>query len=572
MTFKHWIKKSLILGMSVSLLAPSFSHAYGESSVIQGYLARQSLVPLIKAPWGNFILHQDSLNKLYSQRSYQAIWVDSSGRPNSMAQGLKSLLLKVERHGLFSEDYWDVEVENLFKAANANQKNWITFELAASEALIRYVTHLSVGRFDPDSIDSDIKFKRKSFNEFAELNAVLASGSSSLASGLDRFAPKHPRYKDMMQMLAQLREIKAVGGWNAIVSPGIQLKKGVANPAVTQLRTRLNQLGYRVSNAGGDLFDAELDQVVRQFQTKNGLDVDGVIGTRSEVLRSLNFSVNQRIVQVEVNMEKLRWLPRDLESRHVFVNLAMTEFNLFDGDQRPFHFKTINGQSFRRTPSMRDEIKFVELNPTWTVPHSIAVKDKLSELKKNPGYLKKNNMKLLDASSDSVVDPYSVDWSKVSSRNFSYYIRQEPGRNNALGVVKFPLTNPWAIYLHDTNDHNLFEENKRHLSSGCVRLEYALDFAAYILADNVVRDKVTGEDYWPLEKIKSVVPEQQGEVANEADFQKKLYLKQPVPVYFLYLTVDRAEDGALRFVDDVYGQDTRVAKALQNKKIGGELF
>lgn len=564
MMLKYWIKKSFVLGMSLTLLAPSFSLGYGEASVIQGYVGRQTLVPLIKPSWGNFILHTETLNQFYSQRGYQAVWVNSDGRPNAMAQTLKSALAAAsERHGLNADDYWDNEVEGLFAAANTNQKNWITFELAASEALIRFATHVSNGRFDPEMVDTDIKFKKKPFTDYAELNSLVNGGTSALASGLDRFAPTHARYADMMRILAQLKEMKAKGGWATINSPGFQLKRGVTDASVGQLRARLNQLGYYVSNAGGNNFDSELENAVKRFQAANGLVADGIIGTRSEVLRALNFTVGQRIVQVEVNLEKLRWLPRNMENRHIFVNLATTEFRLFDDSgAKVFDFKTINGQPFRRTPSMRDLLTFVELNPTWTVPHSIAVKDKLPLIKKDPGYLDKHDMKLYDASTDEQVNPYSIDWGSVNSRNFSYYIRQSPGPDNALGVVKFPLQNPWAIYLHDTNDKHLFGEDKRHLSSGCVRLEYPLELAAYLLRDH--------KDGWNLDSIKAFVPMNRGERAVE--LQKKVTLTRAMPVYFLYLTVDRTDDGAIRFIDDVYGQDTRLSKALQNRKTGGELF
>lgn len=561
---KYWIKKSLVLGLSFCLLSPSFSLGYGEASVIQAYVGRQTLVPLIKPSWGHFILHTETLNQFYSLRGYQAVWVSSDGRPNAMAQALKTALaVASERHGLNSNDYWDNEVEGLYKAAHSNQKNWITFELAATEALIRFASHVSNGRFDPEMVDTDIKFKKKTFTEYGDLNALVNSGAAALASGLDRFAPTHARYVEMLKILGQLRNMRTQGGWAPINSPGFQLKRGVTDATVGQLRTRLNQLGYTVSSAGGNSFDVELEGALKRFQAANGLVADGIIGTRSEVLRALNFTVGQRIVQVEVNLEKLRWLPRNMENRHIFVNLATAEFRLFDDSGvKVFDFKTINGQPFRRTPSMRDLLTFVELNPTWTVPHSIAVKDKLPLIKRDPGYLDKHDMKLYDASTDEQVNPYSVDWNSVTARNFSYYIRQSPGPDNALGVVKFPLQNPWAIYLHDTNDKHLFAEDKRHLSSGCVRLEYPLDLTSYLLRDH--------KDGWTLDAIKAFVPMNRGERAVE--LQKRVTLTRPMPVYFLYLTVDRTDDGAIRFIDDVYGQDTRLSKALQNRKVGGELF
>lgn len=562
MTWKNTLKKTFVVGMAMAVLAPLAAQAYGEASVIQNYVGRNSLVPMIKPSWGNFILHTDTLNKLYSQRGYNSIWVDSEGRPNEVAAALKNYLKSVDRHALNTNDYWDTDVENLYKATFSNPKNWITFELAASEAVIRFANHVSTGRFDPTSIDTDIKFKQKDFSEYAELNAALDAGAGGLAAGLDRLAPTHQRYVDLMDLLMQLRSMKANGGWETIQSPGFALKLGVTSPAVMQLRQRLNQLGYRVSNTGGNKFDAELDRVLRDFQTKNNLTVDGVVGTRSEVLRVLNYTVNQRISQVEVNMEKLRWLPRQLENRHIFVNLATSEFRLFENGQKIFHFRTINGQSFRRTPTMRDNLFRIILNPTWTVPNSIAIRDKLPLLKQDPGYLAKHNMVLMDASSEEEVNPYSIDWQNMTVSNFSYFIRQNPGYDNALGVMKFDLqTNPWAIYLHDTNERWLFTETNRLRSSGCVRLERPMDLAEYLTRD------VQG---WDRASLTAAVPSRK-ENASRAPIPVSLG-KQAVPVYMMFLTVEKAEDGSLRFVDDLYGQDMRVAKAIQNKKTNNELF
>lgn len=553
------IRKSLVLGIGASFLLPLTSHAMGED-LIRNYVTRQVAVPLIKPSWGNFIIHTEPLSKLYAQRNYSAIWVNDSGVPNEMLQSLRATFAVADRHGLNPKDYWDSEMETLFEKVSRNSQNWITFELATTEALIRYVTHLSTGRFDPELVDTDIKFKRKTFAEYKELAAALRAGPGGLQAALDVFAPTHTRYRDLMQILTQLREMKTKGGWEAITLANGFLKKGANDLAIMQVRQRLNQMGYPVSLAGGTLFDDELETVVRDYQAANGLTVDGAIGPK-EFVRSMNYTVGQRITQVEVSMEKLRWLPKNLEARHIFVNLATTEFRLFDETGLVFHFKTVNGQPFRRTPSMRDSITFVDLNPTWTVPHSIAIRDKIEKIKKDVRYLEKHNMNLIDAGTDEVVDPLTVDWSSVTARNFPYYIRQNPGPDNALGVVKFPLQNPWAIYLHDTNEKNLFAESNRHLSSGCVRLEQPLELAAYLLRD---------QPAWSLDAIKAFVPLLPGQQAVE--LSKKVFLKKSMPVYFMYLSVEKTETGAIRFVDDEYGQDLRLSRAVANKRVNGELF
>ncbi|MGZ3792650.1 MAG: L,D-transpeptidase family protein [Bdellovibrio sp.] len=549
--------------MSASLLIPNFSHAYAEPSVIQGLVARQSVLPVIKPSWGNFILHTDTLNKLYTARGYQAIWVDSNGLPNSMALNLKTVLQRADRHGLNNQDYWDTEVENLYNAVQKNQKNWITFELALSEALIRYVTHLSTGRFDPEKVDTDIKnYPRKTFTDYARLNSALSN--ADLLTALDSFAPTHPRYIDLMNILVTLKTLRDQGGWTTLTSPGFALKLGVEHPVIGQIRARLNQLGYAVSATGGNMFDEDFRNALVRYQNLNGLDNDGVIGTRSEVLRTLSYSVNQRIAQVELTMEKLRWLPKQMEARHIFVNLATTEFFLFDEQGLSKHFKTVNGGPFNRTPSMRDQMTNIILNPDWSVPSSIAENELFESLQKDSSHLDKKNMLLFNKVTQQQLDPYSIDWKNMTAKEFKekpYYFQQLPGPDNSLGVIKFPLQNPYSIYMHDTNQKEFFDKGKRHLSHGCVRLEEPLGLAAYLLQD---------QPGWSLDEIRAYVPNFFSTQGQE--LRKRVNLTKPMPVYFMYLTVEKSENGEIRFVEDDYGQDLRLSKALQNKRNNNELF
>lgn len=558
---KQYIKRTFIFGMSISLFVPSFSHAYGEASEIRNYVDRQDTVPLLKPSWANFILHLDKLNLLYSSRSYNAIWVNSQGVPNEMASALKETLLSADRHGLDKSEYWDDDVEKLFNIANKNQKHWISFELMASEALIRYVTHLSTGRVDPDKVDPDIRFERAVFNDYEILARQLGAGVNSLSANLDRvFAPKHSRYLDLMDILFTLKNLKN-SDWSKITSPGFVLKTGVNHPVVAKIRSRLNQLGYSSSERGGSYFDDELEWAVMQYQSANGMTKDGIIGITSEVLRGLNTSIDQRIKQTQVTMEKLRWLPKKMADRHIFINLATTEFWLFDDERVDFHFKTVNGGPFNRTPSMKDAIGFVNFNPDYTVAPS-SLDETISNVRRNKNYLSNSNMLVIEKGG-SPVDPQTINWTTVTKESFdkNYYFRQLPGPGNALGVVKFPLLyNNDFIYLHDTDRKELFGESKRHRSHGCVRLEQPLHLSQYLLEDKG----------WTMEDIKALVPQSDDEIPQE--LKKIVRLTKEMPVYLMYLTVEKTDSGGMRFVNDVYGQDYRLMKALENKKNGNEIF
>lgn len=583
---KTWIKRSFIVGMGFGLLAPVISHAYGEAEVIQKYVGSNSLIPLIKPSWGNFILHTETLNKLYSQRAYRAIWVDANGSPTAMAQALRSILLSADRHGLNVSDYWDGDVENLFKAASANPRNWITFELAASEALIRYVTHLSVGRFDPMQIDDDIKFSAKTFQDYALLNTTVEYGPQSMGPSLDQhFVPKHPWYPDMVEMLFKLKELRKSGDWELLQPAGVTLEKGVKHKLVSKLRHRLKVLGYDVSDDGNELFDENFDTALKRYQEENRLSIDGMIGANSSmVLKNLNEPLDNRIKQVEINMEKMRWLPRDLESRHIFVNLATSEFYMGYGSNVVFKFRTINGQPFRRTPSLRNVLSFIIFNPDWTVPRSIAIKDKLQQIKDSiytkrrvlkenqiatakgnykqikpvPDFFRDHGYHLMAEGTENEVFLSDDELLSLTPRTFNYFIRQDPSPKNALGVVKFHLNNSWAIYLHDTNEREKFDLPERHLSSGCVRLAQPLDLAQELLKDQGYTKEYIADITRP----------------GSSNYQPKLQvnLKEKMIVYMMNISASMTEGGAMRFVPDPYGQDKRIELAIKNYRAKGELF
>lgn len=568
MNYKAWLVKAIIPSLCVSMLASSFAGAaveYG-STTISSYLDARGAETIFPFAGKNVLLHTGLQSKFYGLRGNVPVWIDSSGHLNQMAYTLRTTLLSADRHGLNPQNYWDSTLETVFLKAQEDSRYGITFEMFATEAMLRYGQHLFQGRVDPRSFDDDIKYKPHAFTD-KELKIVAAAvnkGPEGFVSALEVLSPQLPRYKDFLKLLEYFRALKAMENWAAIKSPGFTLEKGVRADAIVKIRQRFNQLGYKIST-DSDYFDGEFDTVLRKFQSENGLAIDGTIGAnRSIVLQLLNKSLEERITQIELTMEKLRWLPRTFESRFIFVNLATSEFRLFEGNKVAMAFRTVNGQKLRQTPSMRDRVGAVKFNPAWTVPESLAIRDKWPLLKSDSNYLIKHNMDLIQ--NDSVIDSTAVDWRNQSEFSFkwsnpnSFVIRQRPGYDNALGVVKFELKdNKKDIYLHDTNERNLFGDGERHKSSGCVRLEQPLKLAEYLLRD---------QDGWSLSNITQIVP-----LAIETQPRKTIVvkLKQDMPVYLMYLTVERGSDGSIRFLRDDYGQDERLAKALRqvNQEVVG---
>jgi murein L,D-transpeptidase YcbB/YkuD len=223
------------------------------------------------------------------------------------------------------------------------------------------------------------------------------------------------------------------------------------------------------------------------------------------------------------------------------------------GQLETMSFRTINGRTERKTPSMKDKITHLIFNPFWTVPPIVFIQDKVALIKGLDywgmlNYFDTNNFIVVD-DRDRQIDPGSIDWGNIHSSNVNFYIKQLPNYFNALGVVKFMMTNPYAIYLHDTNERERFVEDNRLISSGCVRLQYPLDFAEYLLRGTT----------WDRARIEDFVV-RPGEVLNK---ETQVNLKTTLPVYLMSITSQITSDGILRFTEDVYGHNAKMLNSIQ---------
>nr|BFD67780.1 L,D-transpeptidase family protein [Bdellovibrio sp. HAGR004] len=572
MSMKIWFKKSIYLSCGLSILLSAAAGATTPDQ-IEAQLTRQSPSPLFKI--GDYFLHQAPLLTLYKLRGYRPIWVTADGKLTPMAVKLRAVLKTAHLHGLNVADYWDATLEGYSTSPKLASFS-ITLELMMSEALLRYVDHLQNGRLDPRQVDSDIKVDRKAFKDFEVLKKTLDAAESKSASAeelramLDKFAPNGANYADLKQLLAYFRSIDDDKEWSEIKVPSSKFMMGFKGPQVVQLRLRLLSLGYHLSNFESSVFDSEVDAAVRKFQESNNLTSDGVVGP--QVLRFMNVPVNERIMQIEANMERLRWLPSEMPTRYVYVNIAAAEFRLYDNYKRVMKFQAISGREHWRTPMLfNDRVTYVELNPEWVVPDDIA-KTKIPTIKENPNYLSQKGFSVRKWVKGSLVDVSAgeranIDWDRFVGR---YVLVQEARTDNALGVVKFPLRNEYSIYLHYTDNKNLFKDTSRQLSAGCVRLEDPFQFAEYILAGNTKSISPLGNS-WTQQEMKKLVPADESQRPDPRYQKMRIPLITPVPVFLTYYTVDRTDDAELRFLPDVYGQDKRIVNMIKVKS-SGELF
>ncbi|WP_413557960.1 L,D-transpeptidase family protein [Bdellovibrio sp. HCB209] len=592
MKLKDFISSNeiVLIIIGIFLLFPLFGNAQVGSKVstssIQQVLNNQGGDPRLVG------LHFDKIQKLYEQRNMQPIWVDPvSQTMNPNVQSLRTMLLTAYRHGLPAEfmtepngkanyiswNYWTPTMENIWD--RKSQFEPLYFEILATEAFLKYAQHLLTGRFDPRGVDPNIKMGPRviTAQSYVALANALAANPSELSARMDRFAPSNPAYKGLSALNVKLiKEQLYKGNWKKIESPGVTLKlqsPTLRHAIIPELRQRLAFYGYPTQNLQSDEFDSDLKNALVSFQTMNNLTPDGEVGANvSKVLRYLNMPISQRMQHVAINMERLRWLPRNPSSKEIFVNLAMTEFKLYeisaDENKRGYiykealKFKTVNGRGVRQSPIRIDAIKRVILNPDWTVPENLARVDKLPLLKQNANYLNEHNMYLKKYG--KIVPSETIDWNTFNPDEFQngdggYQIVQKPGYMNALGVVKFELQAGELIYMHDTNERELFQQENRHGSSGCIRLEKPLVLAEYLKPFM----KTSPGD------IKSLVPASENDTSKT--FQTKwISMKYSMPVYLIYLTADQTPDGKARFADDPYEQDPKLVQALADAAARGD--
>lgn len=414
-------------------------------------------------------------------------------------------------------------------------------DLLITEALARFARDLSIGRVAPSrqvgGMGVDIRHK-------VDITATLRdlAAGRDLAATLGPLQPAYVGYHRLKAAIAPYEQLVAAGGWTPIPD-GPAIKPDMEDSRLPLVRKRLIVTGELAAALDkGNKLDAPLIDAIKRFQKRHGIDPDGTIGRQT--LNALNVSAEERLRQITANLERWRWMPQRLDSTHIAVNLPAAHFELVRDGRIDMAMRVVVGDVQHQTPTMATTMTSVVINPTWTVPPSIATKEILPKLRKDPSYLVTNNMRILDAFDDDFEKSQGlgIDWSKYSK--FPYRLRQKPGIDNALGQVKFTLDNGDDIYLHDTPKRQYFGRIFRALSHGCVRLEQPVELAKLLLPASA--DKI-GE--WVMD-----------------DTTRTLRLDKPLTVYLMYMTAWADEDGTVHFREDLYGHDGRLKAALKRRQ------
>jgi murein L,D-transpeptidase YcbB/YkuD len=476
--------------------------------------------------------------EFYERRAFRAAW----DRPG----GAEALLAAVEasrEHGLDPGDYHAAAVGRIAAAgvpvdAAARAER----EVVLTDALVRLAYHLRFGKVNPRELYPDWNFSRSlgAIDPVQALEAAVAA--PDLGAAVAAYAPQLPQYKTLQAGLAQHRAIAQRGGWLPVAS-GPALKPAMRDARVAALRQRLAASGDLPTDAAADPdhFDGALEEAVKRFQARHGLAVDGAAGRRT--IEALNVGVAQRITQIRVNLERARWVAQDLKGDFLLVDIAGFDATLYLDGERVWHSRAVVGRPYRRTPVFRAAMKYLVLNPTWTVPPTILREDVLPRVAKDPAYLARHRMQVVD-DRGRPVDATAIDWSRHPAQPFPHHIVQDPGDDNSLGRIKFMFPNTHAVYLHDTPARALFDRTERTFSSGCIRIEQPVELAVRLLDD---------AGRWSAEQVHAAIAN--GET-------RTVPVKRAVPVLMLYFTAAPDGSGGIGFRPDVYGRDGPVLAAL----------
>jgi L,D-transpeptidase YcbB len=488
------------------------------------------------------------VREFYHQRGDKPAW---SGRsPHRRTTQLIDELQRLGEVGLDPGDYDTEELTRLLAQAQSrgplarmNRSTTLAkLDLRATWAFLRAAPHLRDGRVPRGLLDPEWTLSSRNLDWLAYLEREHEHNPARVFGELE---PRHEGYRRLKEALARHRALAAAGGWPQL-APGPPLARGASGPEVAALIRRLALTGDLPAGIRDTVFDARLVHAIGELQARQGIPRSGILGEATRAL--LNVPVETRIRQIELNLERWRWLPDALGERRIEVNIPAYRLELIDRERLARAMRVVVGKRTSPTPVFSDAVAYVDVNPTWTLPPSVVQKELPSEMRRKPDYLAANRMyvvSIADAKRDTI-DPTTVPWKQATSDSFPYLIIQRSGPDNPLGRVKLMCPNEYDVYLHDSPQRSRFGVAVRDYSHGCVRVEEAAALADSLLApvldDSVRVDSLIARGTW-----------------------RRVRLPQPVRVHFLYWTAWADSVGRMHYRDDIYGLEQRLDEALRTR-------
>jgi len=490
----------------------------------------------------------------YQQRKFSPAWMGKNGE-FLLADDLLEEIKNCQKHALKPEYYHFKAIETLLNTVRDNHHtpSFISQDMAAdldillTDAFLLFSSHLLFGLVNLQAVH----IKGESFNPDIDLVGVLnnALKDQTIRKTLQNLSPQNQEYLNLQSAMKKYRELVSKNE-SFHIPVGEKLQYGVSHERVRTLRNRLIFLGdLKVTETQNPtFFDSDLEKAVKSFQFRHGLLVDGMAGRQT--VTAMNISTQKRLRQIEINLERWRWLPRDLGIQYILVNIANFKLTVVERRQQIMEMRVVVGKPYRKTPVFSGRMQFLVINPFWNVPTKLALKDLAPKVCSDLDYLAAKKIKVYkNWQQDSPeIDPLFISWCNLTLASFfPYKLQQASGPYNPLGKIKFIFPNKYAVYLHDTPDKSLFDKSLRDFSSGCIRVE-----KPYLLAEFLLKS----DPRWTKEAILDLF---------ESSERKSIFLNEQIPVHLVYITAWADNDGVVHFRNDVYEQDRILYAALKER-------
>ena len=534
-TFKEQV---FLLKKTLNVSAFSIFFLLNISAISAFSLEKQSkdnlLETSLEVAISEFYPPSNPIASFYIGRNFEPFWVKSERR----LENLVSSISEAKLHGLPLSRYPLEELRQSIFENDLSQK--AKLELMATETFLLFAQDISGGILNPNKIDNNINV----IPERKDAKVLLASLTDSVNINLffRSLFPSSSEYKSLLNELKKLRETSLNGSWGDLVPTDAVLAVGMTHDNVPFLRKRLYKMGYPVYETHSRYFDEQLNDSVKRFQEYHGLNPDGVFGKRS--IEAVNVPPKTRLMQVLVNLERMRWNNHDRGPEYVLVNQPNFQAYFKSENEKVWESRVVIGLPSNQTAEFNDTMTHMVVNPTWHVPKSIAVDEYLPLIQSDPNFLNDNEMVLMVRGTDTIIDSNLIDMQAFTPDNFPFLIKQIPSNINALGLVKFMFPNKFSIYMHDTPMKDLFFKDERTFSHGCIRLQEPFQFAYSLLRKQEVD---------PESKFQEVLQKEEETYIN---------LSRKIPVYITYRTAFFDDFGQVHYRADVYGRDALVYMAL----------
>ncbi|MGB3550805.1 MAG: L,D-transpeptidase family protein [Candidatus Binatus sp.] len=532
--------------------APSASAAAAQGPGDLGALIAASTLADLR--WPNFTDYRDDVKKFYDSGGNSIAWIQN-GKASPQALSMILLFQNAASKGLNPDDYdasrWDARLAKLQASVpKASDTDFAHIDLALTVSAMRYISALHVGRVNPQHFKFGLVVGPKRL-DLAELLRTQVLPASDIAAVVAKVEPPYNGYRRAEDALLTYSKMASAADAPLIPVPQKGVRPGNPFASMAALVARLRQLGDLPSGidvpANSTVYSGAVVSAVKHFQGRHGLDTDGVLGKGT--VTELNVPLKTRVQQLQLTLERYRWIPPDFPEPPIVVNIP--EFRLRTMRRQPANYLTMRvivGRAMRtQTPVFANTMKYVIFRPYWLVPTSILRHETIPKTLRNPNYLADNGFEVVDRSGNIVPSSPASDDVIDGLRSGALSVRQKPGAKNALGLVKFIFPNQYNVYLHSTPEQELFSRSRRDFSHGCIRVEKPADLAAWVLRD---------KPEWTMDKI-------QAAMKTGAD-NVQVNLDKPIPVLILYSTAVVEPDGEVRFFDDIYGYDASLARALAN--------